>query len=45
MYRDVAAAETSFTANYTDWLAPGIGLVKRVTGTEERVLTGYEPGH
>jgi hypothetical protein len=44
-YRDVEAAELSFTDNYTEWLAPGVGLVKRVTGTEERVLTGYEPGH
>jgi hypothetical protein len=44
-YRDVEAAELSFTDNYTEWLAPGVGLVKRVTGTEERVLTGYETGH
>jgi len=43
--RDVEAAELSFTDNYTEWLAPGVGLVKRVTGTEERVLTGYEPAH
>ena len=44
-YRDVEAVELSFTDNYTEWLAPGIGLVKRVTGAEEKVLTGYEPGH
>jgi hypothetical protein len=43
--RAVEAAELSFTDNYTEWLAPGVGLVKRVTGPEERVLTGYEPGH
>jgi hypothetical protein len=43
-HRDVEAAELSFTADYSEWLAPGVGLVKRVTGTEERVLTGYEPG-
>ena len=42
-YRDVVAAELSFTDNYTEWLAPGVGLVKRVTGTEEKILTGYEP--
>jgi len=43
-HRDVAAAELSFTEDYSEWLAPGVGLVKRVTGTEERILTGYEPG-
>ncbi len=43
-YRQVEAAELSFTANYSEWLAPGVGLVKRVTGNEERVLTGYERG-
>ena len=43
-YREVEAAEFSFTADYSEWLAPGVGLVKRMTGTEERVLTGYEPG-
>jgi hypothetical protein len=43
-YRDVEAAD-SFTDNYTEWLAPGVGLVKRVTGTEEKTLTDYEPGH
>jgi len=43
-HREVNAAELSFTADYSEWLAPGVGLVKRVTGTEERVLTVYEPG-
>jgi hypothetical protein len=43
-YREVEAAELSFTDNYTEWLAPDVGLVKRVTGTEEEVLTDYEPG-
>jgi len=43
-YREVEAAELSFTTDYSEWLAPGVGLVKRVTGTEESVLTGYEPG-
>ena len=43
-HREVEAAELSFTADYSEWLAPGVGLVKRVTGTEERLLTGYEPG-
>jgi len=43
-HREVEAAELSFTEDYTEWLAPGVGLVKRVTGTEERVLTNYEPG-
>ena len=44
-HREVEAAELSFTADYTEWLAPGVGLVKRVTGTDSTVLTGYEPGH
>jgi len=44
IHREVAAAELSFTADYSEWLAPGVGLVKRRTGTEEQVLTGYEPG-
>ena len=44
MYREVAAAEASFAASYADWLAPGIGLVRRVTGTDTTDLTGYEPG-
>jgi hypothetical protein len=43
-HREVEAAELSFTADYSEWLAPGVGLVKRVTGTEEKILTGYEPG-
>jgi len=43
-HREVEAAELSFTADYSEWLAPGVGLVKRATGTEERLLTGYEPG-
>lgn len=43
-HREVEAAELSFTEDYTEWLAPGVGLVRRVTGTEERVLTNYEPG-
>lgn len=43
-YREVEAAELSFTADYSEWLAPGVGLVKRVTGTEERLLTGHERG-
>jgi hypothetical protein len=44
-HRDVTAAELSFSADYIEWLAPGVGLVKRTSGTEERVLTGYEVGH
>jgi len=44
-HREVEAAELSFTADYSEWLAPGVGLVKRVTGTEERTLTNYDPGH
>ena len=43
-HREVEAAEASFTADYSEWLAPGVGLVKRMTGTEEQVLTEYEPG-
>jgi hypothetical protein len=43
-HREVEAAELSFTTDYSEWLAPGVGLVKRVTGNEERLLTGYEPG-
>jgi len=43
-HREVEAAEASFVADYSEWLAPGVGLVKRVTGTEERVLVEYRPG-
>lgn len=43
-HREVEAAELSYTADYSEWLAPGVGLVKRVAGTEERLLTGYDPG-
>jgi len=43
-YREVEAAELSFTADYQEWLAPGVGLVKRVTGTDSLTLTDYEPG-
>ena len=43
-YREVEAAELSFSENYTEWLAPGVGLVKRVTGTDSTVLTAYAPG-
>ncbi len=48
IYRDIETVEASDTANsilvYSEWLAPGVGLVKRVTGTEERILTNYDPG-
>jgi hypothetical protein len=43
-HREVEAAEVSFTADYSEWLAPGVGLVRRVTGTDTTDLTGYEPG-
>jgi hypothetical protein len=43
-HREVEAAELSFTDDYSEWLAPGVGVVRRVTGTEEKALTGYEPG-
>lgn len=43
-HREVVAAELSFTLDYSEWLAPGVGLVMRRTSTEEKVLTGYEPG-
>ncbi|HTW92678.1 MAG TPA: hypothetical protein VMH22_13370 [bacterium] len=47
-YRDIKTVEPSDTTDsllvYSEWLAPGVGLVKRVTGTETRVLTAYEPG-
>jgi hypothetical protein len=43
-HREVEAAEVSFTADYSEWLAPGVGLVRRVTGTDTTDLTAYEPG-
>jgi hypothetical protein len=43
-HREVEAAEASFTADYSEWLAPDVGLVRRVTGTDTTELTGYEPG-
>jgi len=43
-HREVEAAELSFTDDYSEWLAPGVGVVRRVTGTEEKTLTNYEPG-
>jgi len=43
-HREVEAAELSFTADYSEWLAPGVGLVRRVTGPDTTKLTGYEPG-
>jgi hypothetical protein len=43
-YREVEAADLSFTADYQEWLAPDVGLVKRVTGTDSLTLTDYEPG-
>jgi len=44
IHREVEAADQSFTADCSEWLAPDVGLVKRRTGTEERELTSYEPG-
>lgn len=43
-HRDVEAAELSYTADYSEWLAPGVGLVKRVTGTDSLLLTEYSSG-
>jgi hypothetical protein len=31
-------------AQYTEWLAPGVGVVRRVFGTDSMVLTGYQVG-
>jgi hypothetical protein len=44
IHRRVEAAELSFTADYDEWLAPGVGLVRRVTGTDTMELTAYYPG-
>ncbi|MBM3332513.1 hypothetical protein FJY68_11815 [candidate division WOR-3 bacterium] len=44
IHRRVEAAELSFTADYDEWLAPGVGLVRRVTGTDTMELTAYNPG-
>ena len=43
-HRDFEGAEQSFTTDCTEWFAPGVGLVKRVAGTEAKVLTEYKPG-
>jgi hypothetical protein len=45
IHHEVQAAEQSFTADYIEWLAPGVGMVKRRDGAEEKVLTEYRPGH
>jgi len=42
-YREVQT-DTAATTQYSEWLAPGVGVVKRRTGTEERVLTEYQIG-
>jgi hypothetical protein len=44
IHREVEAAELSFTADYSEWLAPDVGLVRRVTGTDTTELTAYTPG-
>ncbi|MBN2464056.1 hypothetical protein JXD38_00325 [candidate division WOR-3 bacterium] len=43
-HREVEAAELSYTTDYYEWLAPGVGLVKRVAGTDSLVLTDYHTG-
>jgi hypothetical protein len=43
-YREVQT-DTAATTRYSEWLAPGVGVVKRRTETEERVLTDYQVGH
>ena len=41
-YRSFAGSDT-LTEQYTEWLAPGVGVVRR-TGAADRVLTGYRIG-
>jgi hypothetical protein len=43
-HREIEAAELSYTTDYSEWLAPGVGLVKRVTGTDSLILTDYRTG-
>ena len=43
-HREVVAAEQSFTADYSEWLAPNVGLVKRVTGLDTVDLMDYSSG-
>jgi hypothetical protein len=40
---EIGGADTT-TLSSTEWLAPGVGLVKKVVGTETRVLAAYHIG-
>jgi hypothetical protein len=40
---EIGGADTA-TLSSTEWLAPGVGLVKKVVGAEERVLADYRIG-
>lgn len=48
-YHDIRTVEASDTTDsllvYSEWFAPDVGLVQRVTGTDTLVLTNYESGH
>jgi len=43
-FRSVQTDTLAETA-WTEWLAPGVGLVKRLTGTDSLVLVDYRVGH
>jgi hypothetical protein len=43
-HRDVEATDTTST-DLTEWFAPDVGLVKSQSGTDEKVLIDFEPGH
>ena len=43
-YSRVVHADTSLTEQYSEWLAPGVGLVQRVAGSETQVLVNYHIG-
>jgi hypothetical protein len=43
LHQEVAAADTT-VSDWTEWLAPGVGLVKSVAGTTEKSLVEFKPG-
>jgi hypothetical protein len=42
-YREFQGSDTT-VEQYTEWLAPGVGVVRRLSGAADRVLTGFHIG-
>lgn len=43
-FTETTVASDTAVVTSTEWLAPGVGLVKRVVGTEEQVLADFRIG-